>query len=206
MSILSRWKAKLAARKRKLVREQKDVTTARDAVKRAEKVVKRHAVTPADRAVTWAMSHKGVTESPPNSNRGKLIDEWQHDVDMLAQPWCGAFVHAALKHAGVKSLSSRMRYTPFIVTDAKQGVNGLEKVVAWGDRRKGDLLLFNWDGGVVDHVGLYTGATLADGSIQTVEGNTSSSNAGSQSNGGGVFVRTRPRSVVQYVVRPRWQS
>ena len=57
----------------------------------------------------------------------------------------------------------------------------------------GDLVFFDWTGaGKPHHVGIVR-AAFPNGSLQTVEGNTSSRIAGSQSDGDGVFVRIRTR-------------
>jgi hypothetical protein len=68
--------------------------------------------------------------------------------------------------------------------------------------RRGDLVLYNWEGAgppFADHIGLVVkvlslGATLK---LRTVEGNTSSGVAGSQSDGDGVWLRTRVISAKQ---------
>lgn len=200
---LSRWRAKRADAKKRKAAALKNVTKAANDLAFANRVLKRHSTTPAAKALAFAKANIGVVEHPANSNRGPKIDQWQRDVDMLGQPWCGAFVHAALKAAGVKGLSSRMRYTPYILSDAKNGANGLTKVVSWADAKPGDVVLFNWDGGVVDHVGLVE-KVLSPTALQTIEGNTSSSTAGSQSNGGGVYRRTRDRHFVAAIIRPTW--
>ena len=69
----------------------------------------------------------------------------------------------------------------------------------------GDVILFDWGGdGVCDHVGV---VEKNFGSyVQTIEGNTSSGSSGSQSNGGGVYRRTRAWSTVKAVVRPNYGS
>lgn len=157
----------------------------------------------ASSALNYALSFVGTKESPANSNRGPQIDKWEQAVDMIAQPWCGAFVHAALDHAGVKGLSSRMRYCPYIIEDAKAGKNGLLKVVPWEDRTPGDLLVYQWDTGPVDHVGLYFSDARGPVTVNTVEGNTA---VGNDSNGGEVMRRVRDRKFVAAVVRPAYPA
>lgn len=210
MSFLTRWNAKLqhaqANRKHYLAKAghaHKHAGYIRNLIAKRKKANAAKVDRPS-LAVKYALSFQGVKESPANSNRGKLIDGWQKGVGMIAQPWCGAFVHGVLSHVGVKGLSARMRYTPYIVEDGRAGKNGLLCEVGWDDKKRGDLFLFDFDGGGVDHVGIFTGITYADGSAQTVEGNTSSGSAGSQSNGGMVAVRSRPRSIVAHVIRPRY--
>ena len=71
--------------------------------------------------------------------------------------------------------------------------------------KPGDVILFDWDGnGNPDHVGL---VELNKGSyVQTIEFNTSSGSSGSQSNGGGVYRRTRNFGNVLMVIRPKYSS
>lgn len=160
-----------------------------------------------DAALRWARSKVGITESPAGSNKGPQICAWQEKwLGWCGYFWCGAFAGYALDVAKVKGLvGKRIVYTPHIVIDAMAGQNGFR---SWTSNvhnaRKGDLVLFNWDGGVVDHVGIFTGRRYADGSIATIEGNTSSDNEGDQSNGGGVFARRRYPDVIEGFARPRW--
>ena len=73
------------------------------------------------------------------------------------------------------------------------------RVVSWDNAKPGDFVTFNWDGGVPDHIGMLV-ERYSD-SAKCVEGNTSPTNAGSQSNGGGVYVRNRDRSQIQAIIR-----
>ncbi len=66
-------------------------------------------------------------------------------------------------------------------------------------------MLFDWDrDGLTDHVGIVE-ANLGDGWLQTIEGNTSPSNAGSQSAGNGVYRRQRYFGI-DCVLRPKWSD
>jgi hypothetical protein len=94
-----------------------------------------------------------------------------------------------------------------ILDDAIHGRNGMKAVLyrrsaGMGDvsfGRPGDLLgLF----GESTHVAMVERRVV--GGYQTIEGNTSPGNAGSQANGGGCFRRLRPDSAVVYVVRPNY--
>ena len=67
----------------------------------------------------------------------------------------------------------------------------------------GDLVCFDWDSdGIADHVGIVE--ANYGGWLQTIEFNTSSGAAGSQSNGGGVWRRTRDWDSVCAVIRPSY--
>lgn len=71
----------------------------------------------------------------------------------------------------------------------------------------GDVLVFDWNWATAstNHVGIME-ARLPSGNVQTIEGNTSPGNRGSQSNGGGVYRRVRRWNQVRYVIRPRWRT
>jgi hypothetical protein len=132
-------------------------------------------------AIAYARKHLGVTEHPPNSNRGRLIDRWERMCEVIAAPWCGCFANACLVAAGFPT-EPWIRYCPWIESRAKGGEGGW----SWhsvGNARPGDLMLFGR--GIAQHVELYAGDGVTYG------GNTSSGNAGSQDNGGGVFARRR---------------
>lgn len=103
--------------------------------------------------------------------------------------WCGGFQVAAYKQAGVDLMKCAWWfYTPYILNFAK-------KIGAWktSGNQYGDNVLFDWSlDGVIDHVG----AAYPDPSasaFRSVEGNTSRGTAGSQSNGGGAWVRYRTK-------------
>lgn len=160
------------------------------------------------KALAFARNAVGTAEKPPFSNRGTKIDAWQRMVQMQGQPWCGAFTYAALKAAGVKGLSWRMRYTPWIRDDARKGQNGLASFIERSEARfarPGDLVLFDFPDSStgIQHVGILVRQVGAS-TIETIEGNTSPGTGGSQDNGGGVYKRTRPLTSVVGFARPRW--
>lgn len=71
----------------------------------------------------------------------------------------------------------------------------------WKERKRGDLVMFDFNGnGTSDHIALLI-KTNKDGSITTIEGNTGS---GDDTNGGQVQKRTRYRDQVNYFVRPNY--
>lgn len=205
MGVLERWRERRAERRKRELALRKEYLEAKAARQAADRVIKRHSHTAPGKAVQYAQAYVGTVEDPGRPNRGKQVDIWNRMVDMLAQPWCGAFMYAALKAAGVKGLSIRMRYCPYIIEDARKGINGLLKVVPLADARPGDLLVYQWDTGAVDHVGMFLGRDK-NGGLLTVEGNTTSGNSGNQSNGGGVWNRTRSTRLVAAVVRPRYPA
>lgn len=157
---------------------------------------------------TWAS--EGLVESPANSNvvpslvrQGKAQGVgWEAN---MGYPWCAYSVMlAALKvgsptaKQGLVDNKFNALYVPEIESLARQGKYGM-RLVGWGQAQPGDFVIFNWDGGVPDHIGMLVETEV--GYAVCVEGNTSPSSAGSQSNGGGVYVRNRDRSLIQSIVR-----
>jgi hypothetical protein len=112
----------------------------------------------------------GVAEEPPGSNDGPRIAQYrQATAGSGVGPWCAYFVSWAAREAGVP------------LGDAGQGFGRVDDVWAWAERsgkaipaaagaqpQPGDLIVWDEHIGVVESVG-------ADGTIGTVEGNSSDS-------------------------------
>lgn len=107
-------------------------------------------------------------------------------------PFCAMFASWVFNQAGAKCVGLPGAYTPTMLQAAqnKGKVRGNKR-----DAQPGDILYFNWDGGVVDHVGI---VEVNKGSyVQTIEGNTGN---------GQVLRRTRSWGTIQAVVRPDYSS
>jgi hypothetical protein len=146
-------------------------------------------------ALAEALRHVGVRESPPGSNR-TMFGRW-FGVDGV--PWCAIFVSYCFSvGAGVTlcrgwhgaGVNARgVAYVPTL--EAWLRATGRE-VPSWSGPAAGDMAVFDWDGGLPDHVGIVV-AVRAGGELDTVEGNTA---AGNDSDGGAVMRRRRRRSQV----------
>lgn len=155
-------------------------------------------------AVKWAKSQIGKAETGTSNTGPYPVSECQEfTIGYDGVPWCGCFVaYAAIAKGGAKIPSkSRLAYTPYICADANANANGLRKVSP-SDVRAGDFVVFDFDGGGADHVGIATGPFTSV--THCVEGNTSGSASGSQSNGGQVAYRERPLSQVACIARPAY--
>jgi len=158
------------------------------------------------RALSWADACVGITEHPPGSNRGPRINEWQ--VQAGYDPgvaWCCCFVGAAWEHASRRRIKARQigGYVPSLVAMGRQGTHGLT-IVKLADAVPGDAVCFDFGHDTYDHVGLFVRRNK-DGTISTLEGNTSPGEGGGieqQANGGGVFARRRSPKLISAVVRP----
>lgn len=110
-------------------------------------------------------------------------------------PYCDMLVTKCLREIGITNFDSA--YVPGRIATAR--ARGW--LVRREDAREGDLVCFDWDGdGVADHIGIVE--IKYSWSFQTIEGNTSGSWRGSQSNGGGVYRRVRSFDTVIAVIRP----
>ena len=93
----------------------------------------------------------------------------------------------------------RLGYAPYITEDARAGRNGLT-AVPFGAARPGDIITL-WGG---QHIEVVAERPNGD-TVKTIGGNTSpEGGSGSQSNGGGVYERTRKRSDIDCVARPNY--
>lgn len=119
-------------------------------------------------------------------------------------PFCAMFVSWVLDQAGQQCAGFPGASCTAILNAAKKA--GLV-IPNKRNAIPGDIALFDWDprsGNGVDHIGYIE---LNKGSyVQTTEGNTSSGNSGSQSNGGGVYRRTRSWDSIAYVIRPPYSQ
>ena len=156
-----------------------------------------------------AYAAAGVHEVGGN-NRGDEVEFFQRLCGAApGDPWCACFVCACLVkgYARAGSLAEdRTALSGYVPTVS----GGLIAVTAscivlkesalsrglWRGRSyspiAGDLVLFDfWGAGEPHHIGLVRSVVGSDGLLSTVEGNTSSGESGSQSEGGGVFLRRR---------------
>jgi hypothetical protein len=140
-------------------------------------------------ALAEALRQLGKKEQPMNSNR-TVFGRW-FGVD--AVPWCNIFVSwcfskgagftIASGFAGAGCYAKGCTYVP--TTEAWLRATGM-----WVGRTSplpGDIAIFNWDGGVPDHIGIVE-EYLGGGKFNCIEGNTA---VGNDSNGGQVMRRLR---------------
>jgi CHAP domain len=127
--------------------------------------------TPAGQAIVNLVRNElGVTEEPPGSNESARISQYRKATADAPGPgpWCAYFVSWAAREAGVP------------IGDSGQGYGLVDDVWAWGERsgkatpaasgppQAGDLIV--WD----EHIGVVE-SVAADGTITTIEGNSSNS-------------------------------
>jgi hypothetical protein len=138
-------------------------------------------------ALSEALRHVGVKESPAGSNR-TMFGRW-FGVDGV--PWCAIFVSYCFD-VGAGTVLCRGWHGAGV---GRRGVAYVPTLSAWlratgravDQPLPGDLVVFDWDGGAPDHVGIVIRA-LPTGGLETVEGNTA---VGNDADGGEVMRRRR---------------
>lgn len=145
----------------------------------------------ASKVVSIAAGQVGYKEGKNNSNKFGAA------YGMNNVSWCMEFIWWCMKQAGMdfyKTASCTACYKHYA-----------SRAVSKNSLRKGDIVFFDWDhSGDCDHVGIveYVGSSR----ITTIEGNTSSGNSGSQSNGDGVYRRYRTYSQIAKAIRPAYDA
>jgi hypothetical protein len=134
-----------------------------------------------ERLIEVATAEVGYVEEAVPENKTKY--------QKANQPWCGAFVNWCGKKAGVKIPNTV--YTP-------AGANAYIKMKRWhpvkdAQPRAGDIVFFDFPNDGIDrisHVGIVVKDNL-DGTVTTIEGNTTHERKGDQRNGGEVCIKIR---------------
>lgn len=156
----------------------------------------------ATQLVAAARSERNYTESPAGSNCTKFAAEAGHKNCTF---WCATYTTAILKRCAVP-------IPPGAGTaSTRANLAAWKKAGRWvqpADIRPGDVVFYHLTGrngpGQPDHTGFCVEAP-AMGRLLAVEGNTSSSDYGSQDNGGGVYERSRRLAVVLGAGRPAYE-
>lgn len=129
-----------------------------------------------------AGSQLGITEQ--GENKGGAM-KYQKHFGRGPEPWCADFVSWVYSMAGKPTNNP---YCPTFVTQLKkQG-----KWKGMKDPEPGDLVFFDWQGdGAADHVGIVKYVN-GDGSITTIEGNSSNPKNGQE----GVWQKNRTKGTI----------
>src|SRR6188472_4048800 len=101
----------------------------------------------AKQTIALARSFKGVSESPPYSNR-VMFSAWYG----FAGPWCAMFVSYILSHAGYPF---KMAYVPSI---KQWAIDNGRWFTDRHQAKPGDLVIY-WFTSRPDHVGFFAGLT-----------------------------------------------
>jgi hypothetical protein len=145
---------------------------------------------PGRRALAEALRHVGVRETPPGSNH-TMFGRW-FGADGV--PWCAIFASYCFD-VGAGVVLCRGWHGAGV---GPRGVAYVPTLAAWlkatgrwvEEPRPGDLAIFDWDGGLPDHVGIVI--RVEGDTLHTVDGNTA---VGNDVNGGEVMRRHRSRTL-----------
>lgn len=162
-----------------------------------------------------ALQQYATKESPAGSNRTKYGKAY----GLNGQPWCAIFswwcgwtaagqnknnnpVAKSASAADIEDLTVRNKGGVYVL---KQTSNNNKKKAALPNVRFGDLISFNFSGGSSRaHTGIVVGRWGSY--LYCIEGNTSFSEKGSQSNGGCVALRSRYYTTGVCIVRPAYKA
>ena len=152
--------------------------------------------------ISIASAEVGYVESGGGGgNTGNITKYWAElHPGFQGQPWCAAFVSWVFLHAGFRLPPMGQWYGFSYVPAAHAHFKGIGRL--FPQPLPGDIFVFEKQ----SHTGIVTSGLDANGSFRTVEGNTSPGNAGSQTNGGGVYARVRHMSQVVGFCRPDYGS
>lgn len=153
-----------------------------------------------ERALEMALAEaaKHVHEEG-GANTGPRVKQYQEASSLQGTgwAWCDAFCDFCFEEAG----------RPLKELERSAGVQhsfDLARAKGWlvEQPARGDLVCFQWDTGALDHIGFVV-QPMPDGSIKTVEGNTSAmpGTGHAQGEGDGVFLKIRPRKVCAGFIR-----
>ena len=128
-----------------------------------------------NRIVQLARGEIGVKESPAGSNDSPRIKDYRTATAGATNtpgPWCAYFVSWLTKEAGAP-IGAGGNGTGYVPTLESWG-KGNGKWVDGSQRpQPGDIAIFNWGGsGISDHTGIVE-RVAADGTVHTIEGNSS---------------------------------
>ncbi|HEY6053209.1 MAG TPA: peptidoglycan-binding protein [Gaiellaceae bacterium] len=145
--------------------------------------------TSGQKALAEAVKHVGDCEKPSGSNK----TQYGHWFGVDGVPWCNIFVSYCFKigagvtitpgFKGAGCYPNGCTYVP--TTEAWLRATG--QWIGRSEPQPGDIAIYNWDGGVPDHIGIVE-QYLGGGKFNAIEGNTS---VGNDSNGGEVMRRLR---------------
>ena len=147
--------------------------------------------------LNFAASFIGYKEGSNNNNKFGVA------YGLNNQPWCVIFIWYLFNMTGLGDLfygGGKIALCSALFNYHKK----LGQQVSTDNLKSGDVVFFDFSGKKKDtsHVGIVE--SVGSGFVITIEGNTSSGQSGSQSNGDGVYRRTRSLSYVTCAYRPKY--
>ena len=139
--------------------------------------------------LAFAASYLGESETS-GDNSSPRIDEIEKYFGMHGQQYCSMFVEYCLftTFPGLKGILPKM---PSSQTFWSWGVNQGFTSTDTSHMKPGDIVIWQHEQTWTGHVGLVASPVHGDMGFDTIEGNTSPTDKGSQSNGGGIYRKKR---------------
>ena len=142
-----------------------------------------------------AQSYIGTTELTGH-NDGVNVEKFLRSVGLSkGNPWCAAFVSNCLIEAGVREPSIRTALARKFIT--KQSIKASDVLIGKVNIKPGTIVVWQKGNTVFGHVG-FIEKQIDKQNFITIEGNTSSGIKGSQSDGDGVYRRSRAIQPANY--------
>jgi hypothetical protein len=151
-----------------------------------------------NKVIEFCETSVGYTEGPNNNT---TFGKW---FGLNNQPWCAMAASKMYFDAGMIGTVANTN-KGFASCDAwLKYLTKNNQLVPIGQAKRGDLVFFQFDEDAApDHVGIVKFHNTTLKYIQVYEGNTSSGNAGSQSNGDGFYLKRRTYKTIMAVARPK---
>ena len=129
--------------------------------------------------------------TPGRQQRRAQVRLFQATTGAYHAPWCASF--AKWSYLEAKATREQLAHATADVTSwlAYPHIGAVHVL-------PGDLVIYNWNGGDVDHIGLFERWTSGRSGFEAIEGNTA---IGNDSNGGEVMRRDRTTEFVAAFVR-----
>lgn len=153
------------------------------------------------KVIELAQRELGTTEYPPGSN----LQKYGAEYGLNGAPWCVIFLWWLFTHAD----EALAFFGPGKTASCGQLLAWYKSVgqtVNAFSAQPGDILILNFHGtDDTEHCGLVT-KSYDGGRYQTIEGNTSPGEEGSQDNGGCVALKTRYAYQIVGACRPQYKA
>ena len=141
-----------------------------------------------------AAKEVGYAEGANNANK------FSKELGRPAESWCADFVSWCAKHSNTPT----KYFNSASVMEWEKWALKNKLTVPWKEVQKDDIVIFDFQGdGKPDHIGIALGYNKNTKLVDTIEGNTSSNNTGSQANGDVVALKHRSPFVIRLVIRPK---
>ena len=148
------------------------------------------------KVIKLAKAEVGYVEGKSNFNKFARVAGHANNA-----PWCNTFISAIFIEAGLKNA---IPITASCASTLAWGIKN-DRVIPTRKAKRGDLLIFDFTkSGQAQHIGLAIKRfNRLTKTIKTVEGNTGQT---SQSNGEGVYLKTRSKNFIVAVIRPLYET